>query len=58
MELLTKLFTWFFQPRYENTEEYRWLCNSSDVADLERKLKMLERGKAPFQIFDRNRGAY
>lgn len=47
-----KLLTWFKNILQRNDPEYIYLCNSTDLADLETRQKQIERGQAPFQKYN------
>jgi len=53
MRLLNKLLKALFTERNTGVltkQEEKWLANSTDLVDLERRQKMLARGQAPFQV--------
>lgn len=35
---------------FEKARTYRWLSESSSLADLERRQRQIERGQAPWQV--------
>ena len=41
IKMLSKLYNWFTKPRMSDVERY--LANSTDLADLERRQKELQR---------------
>lgn len=40
----------FFTPKTQTEIEHDYLSRSTDHADLERRIRKLERGQAPFQV--------
>ena len=47
---MLKMFTWLKDAMKKRDPEYVYLSNSADLVDLEHRLKMIERGRAPFQF--------
>ena len=43
---------WF--KKWMMTPEERYLCESSDVVDLENRQRLIARGQAPYQVSTRN----
>ena len=44
----------FFAPKTQREIEHDYLSKSTDHADLERRIKRIERGQAPFQAHTNN----
>ena len=49
---MKSLKKWFKQ--WMMTPEERYLCESSDVVDLENRQRLIARGQAPYQVSTRN----
>jgi|TARA_B110000503_G_scaffold74905_1_gene115672 hypothetical protein len=42
---------WLFSERSnEQDRDYKWLCSSTSLEEIERRQRMLSRGEAPWQI--------
>lgn len=56
MKLLNKLLKALFTERTGvlTTQEETWLAQSTDLVDLERRQRMLQRGQAPWHLQTNN----
>ena len=56
MKLLNKLLKALFTERTGvlTTQEEKWLAQSTDLVDLERRQRMLQRGQAPWHLQTNN----
>lgn len=47
--MLNKLMNFLRPINSRQTQEYAYLCNAENAYDLERRMKEIDRGEAPFQ---------
>lgn len=49
--LVNAITSWLWsKPSVSNSQEYKYICESKDLVDVERRQLQVQRGEAPFQI--------
>lgn len=51
--MIKKLLNWLVKDDHKRMEE-AYYANSTDLVDLERRMRLVSRGQAPWQIAARN----
>jgi hypothetical protein len=49
--LVDAITSWMWsKPSMSNSQEYKYLAASKDLADVERRQRQMQRGEAPWQV--------
>jgi len=49
--LVDAITSWMWsKPSISHSQEYKYLSEANDLADVERRQRKLQRGEAPFQV--------
>lgn len=49
--LVDAITSWMWsKPSISHSQEYKYLCEANDLADVERRQRQMQRGEAPFQV--------